>query len=137
MSVMIVKTTGAYTDPRSGEAVPVGSVIFRGAVQAGCTFDLGPGTVLMADDGTPAWHPAPSPPPTTISAGAFLARFTSSEQEAVQTAAARTPAIALGLTMGLATGQIDLTGVTLKTWMAGLVTAGAITSARSTEILTP
>lgn len=137
MSVMIVKTTGAYMDPRSGESVPVGSVIFRGMVQNGCTFDMGPNTALMADDGTPAWHPTPPPKPTTISAGAFLARFTPAEQEAVQTAAAGAPTIALGLTMGLATGSIDLTSGTLKTWMAGLVTAGAITAARSTTIMTP
>lgn len=137
MSVMIVKTTADYTDPRSGQSVPVGSVVFRGLVQAGCNFDLGPGTVLMADDGTPAWHPTPPPPPTTISAGAFLARFTSAEQEAVQTAAASSPAIALGLTMGLAAGQIDLTSATVKAWMAGLVNARVITAARSTAILTP
>jgi hypothetical protein len=81
---------------------------------------------------------APIPPnPTVISAGAFLNRFTSAEQSAVQTAANSTPSIALGLTMGLAAGTINLQSTVTSTWMQSLVTANALTSARMTAILTP
>lgn len=83
-------------------------------------------------------EPAPViSPPTTISAAAFLARFLPAEEVAIQTAAATNPQIALGLTMGIAKGQIDLVSPTVTTWMNALVTANCITSARMTAILTP
>src|SRR4051794_6975023 len=76
--------------------------------------------VFLAAGGVPL--PAPVPPkPTAISAGAFLQRFPMAEQVAIQTAAAASPAIALGLTMGLASGSIDLTSATTISWMQGLV----------------
>src|SRR5579859_3039696 len=76
--------------------------------------------------------PAPVPPkPTMISAGDFLARFTAAEEQAIQGAAATNVGIALGLTMGLAKGQIALVGdPTVTAWMNALVTANCITSAR-------
>ena len=77
------------------------------------------------------------PRPTVLNPGDFLARFSSAEQLAVQQAAAANPQIALGLTMGLARGSIDLNGPLLKPWMQGLVAMGAITAARMTVILTP
>jgi hypothetical protein len=76
-------------------------------------------------------------PPTVISAVAFLGRFTQAEQLAVQQAAITNPVIALGLTMGLAQGTINLDGPLLGPWMQGLVGAGCITAARMTVILTP
>jgi hypothetical protein len=82
--------------------------------------------------------PAPIPlaaPITTISSGAFLTRFTAAEQGAIQQAALSSAPIALGLTIGLAYGTIDLTGATLSNWMQGLVTANVITPARALEIL--
>jgi hypothetical protein len=87
----------------------------------------------------PAWYvPTPAPNPTVITSIAFLDRFTPAEQAAVQQAAASAPStIGVGLTTGLATGTIDLTGPALKAWMDALVTAGAITSARESTILTP
>ncbi|MDE2333600.1 MAG: hypothetical protein KGK10_03590, partial [Rhodospirillales bacterium] len=69
--------------------------------------------------------------------GAFLERFTQAEQVAIQTVAASNASIALGLTMGLAAGQIDLTSATTQAWVNGLATAGLITAARATAILTP
>jgi hypothetical protein len=66
-----------------------------------------------------------------------LGRFTPAEQLAIQTAADGTPSIALGLTMGLASGSINLTDATVTNWMSSLVAAGAITSTRMTAILTP
>lgn len=83
--------------------------------------------------------PAPTPAPATrIGAAEFLARFTDAERLAVQTAAAAAPAIALGLTMGLAVGTIGLVDdAVTAAWMASLVTAGALTDDRKTQILTP
>lgn len=77
------------------------------------------------------------PPPTVISAEAFLMRFTQAEQLAVQQAAITDPIIALGLTMGLARGTIDLNGPLLGPWMQELVTAGCITETRAAVIMTP
>ena len=87
----------------------------------------------------PAWHVPPAlPNPTVITSIAFLDRFTPAEQAAVQAAAAAAPTtLGVGLTTGLAAGTIDLISPVLKVWMNGLVTAGAITSARETVILTP
>lgn len=83
--------------------------------------------------------PAPTPAPRVeVSAGEFLSRFTDVERLALQTAADTHPSIALGLTMGLATGTIRLTGdAVVAAWMAALVTAGALTADRKTQILTP
>lgn len=80
--------------------------------------------------------PVPSKP-TSITAGDFLLRFTAAEQAAVQQACLASPQLMLGLTTGIALGSINLTGSNLATWMQGLVTAGAITQARATAIVTP
>ena len=69
--------------------------------------------------------------------GNFLARFTATEQLAVQQAAANNPQIGVGLAMGLAIGRIDLNGPIQANWMAGLVTYGATTAQRGSVILTP
>jgi hypothetical protein len=82
--------------------------------------------------------PVPVPPkPTTISADAFFTRFTAPEQSAVWSACVTNAPLGVALTNGLAAGSIDLTSSTVSTWMQGLVTAGAITQARMTAILTP
>jgi hypothetical protein len=82
--------------------------------------------------------PAPVPTPVTqVQAAAFLARFTPTEQIAVQSASLTNPQIAFGLTLGLAQGFVILNSPILSNWMAGLVAAGALTSARSTAIMTP
>lgn len=75
--------------------------------------------------------------PTLINPGDFLARFTPTEQGCVQQAAITNAQIALGLTMGLARGAIDLKGPLLAPWMAALVSAGCLTSQRATAITTP
>lgn len=72
-----------------------------------------------------------------VTPGAFLARFTATEQSAIQAAALTNASVALGLTMGLATGYVDLTSQTCIQWVQGLVTAGVLTQARATAILTP
>lgn len=90
-------------------------------------------------------YQAAVPHPTTITSLAFFNRFTAAEQAAVQQAAAAAPAtLGVGLTHGLVAGTVNLAGcpsacqdTTLKAWMDGLVTAGAITSARESAILTP
>lgn len=77
------------------------------------------------------------PQPVEISNLDFYNRFTDAEKLAVQTAANASPQIALGLTHGLVSGSVTLTGPTIKAWMDALVAAGAITADRETEILTP
>jgi hypothetical protein len=82
--------------------------------------------------------PAPTPPrPTQINPGDFLMRFTPTEQSAIQQLAITNGQIALGLTMGLARGYIDLAGPLLGPWMDALTTAGAIAPGRKAVILTP
>ena len=82
--------------------------------------------------------PAPTPPrPTQINPGDFLLRFTPTEQGAIQQLAITNGQIALGLTMGLARGYIDLAGPLLGPWMDALTAAGCITQDRVTQILTP
>jgi hypothetical protein len=76
-------------------------------------------------------------PPTILQAAAFFARFTPAEQAAIQAAAAASPQIGVGLTLGLAQGYVNLLSPILAGWMAALVAAGAITSARSAVIMTP
>ena len=109
------------------------------------------GALIPADPANPdfqayeAWRAAgnvPNPvsmpaPPTTIAAAAFLGRFTQAEQLAVQAAAAASPAIGVGLTLGLAQGFVIFASPLLTSWMEALVAAGAITKARATEIMTP
>jgi hypothetical protein len=90
----------------------------------------------VAAGNTPDSPPVP-PKPTSLTTGDFVSRFTQAEQIAVQTACLGNAQLTWGLTLGLALGTIDLNGATLAAWMAGLVTAGAITSARSTAIMTP
>ena len=83
------------------------------------------------------WSPPPAGAPETISALAFLQRFTPAEQAAVWQAAVSNPEIGVGLQTGLATGHITLTDPVVQAWMASLVTATALTSVRSATILTP
>lgn len=82
--------------------------------------------------------PVPVPPnPATIDAAAFFARFTTSEQAAVQAACDANSQLGVVLTLGLAQGFVTLTSPLLAQWMGGLVSAGALTSARVTAITTP
>lgn len=75
--------------------------------------------------------------PTTIPAVAFFNRFTQAETAAIWSAAIANPAIGVGLMNGLAAGSVDLASPTVKTWLDGLVAAGALTAARETVVLTP
>jgi hypothetical protein len=93
---------------------------------------------------SPGWPPATRPiqrpsrrDPTQINPGDFLLRFTPTEQSAIQQLAITNGQIALGLTMGLARGYIDLAGPLLGPWMDALTAAGAIAPGRKAVILTP
>jgi hypothetical protein len=91
----------------------------------------------LAVPNTPDPVPA-APRPSVISVQAFWARFTPTEQGAIQAAASTNPAIAQAMTFALVVGQVNLlTGPIVTSWMAALVAAGVITSARSAIILTP
>jgi hypothetical protein len=101
----------------------------------------------MAVEGSPAQQPNGSwlqtwtlvalPAPTTISTWGFLNRFTATEQLAVQTACADSMTLQVGLTQALANGSVTFADPRVTAWMAGLVSAGAITAARATVLTTP
>lgn len=120
-----------------GTTQPAGTALNRVLWDGATRFAMPAGEQAVPDDGRTVYQP-PAPRPTTITAIAFLDRFTPAEQAAVQQAAAAAPAtLGVGLTTGLAAGTINLTSVAMKAWMDGLVAAGAITAARETAILTP
>jgi hypothetical protein len=76
--------------------------------------------------------------PTVIPIALFWARFTAAEQAAIQSAAATAPSIAQAMTFASVIGMVNLvSGPIVTNWMATLVAAGIITSARATIILTP
>jgi hypothetical protein len=85
--------------------------------------------------------PDPAPvvaPPSVIPLVAFWARFTQAEQTAIETLAASTPAIASAMMFASLIGTVNLTsGPIVASFMTQLVSAGAITAARSATILTP
>jgi hypothetical protein len=81
--------------------------------------------------------PAPPAPRTNLHPGEFLNRFTSAEQAAIQAACSTVPALALGLTMGLALGYVDLSSPAVATWLQGLVAAGALTADRAVAVVVP
>ena len=100
-----------------------------------------------AVEGSPAQQPDGSwlqtwalvavPAPTSISTWDFLNRFTAAEQLAVQTACAVSMPLQVGLTQALANGSVTFADPRVTAWMAGLVSAGAITAVRSTVVTTP
>lgn len=127
-----------------GTTQPAGTALGRILWDGHAAYTPPAGEQVVPDTGQAIYQPPP-PHPTTITSAAFLARFTTTEQAAVQSAAAAAPGtIGVGLTIGMVTGTVDLAGcpsacqnTVLKTWMDGLVAAGAITAARETAILTP
>lgn len=141
---------GATADSYGRAIAAQGNVYTVTDTHNGATFSVTAGSLAQAlttiNAMRPSWYvPPTAPPPTTISTSDFLARFTAAERAAVQQAATAQPAtIGVGLTQGLVAGTVNLAGCpsacqdpTLKGWMDGLVTAGAITAARETAILTP
>ena len=127
-----------------GTTQPAGTALATIIWDGHTTYTPPAGEQAVPFAGQPIYQPV-VPHPTTITSAAFLARFTPTEQAAVQAAAAAAPGtLGVGLTVGMVTGTINLAGcptacqnVQLKTWMDGLVTANAITAARETAILTP
>lgn len=96
------------------------------------------GKTLGVVNGFPAWVDVPAAPkPTTLTASAFQARFTASEQQAVFAACIANVALGAVLIHGISSNAIDLTSADASAWINGLVAAGALTSARAAEILTP
>lgn len=125
-----------------GTTQPIGTVLNRVMAGSGYTPTDGagnPSTVQLAPDTGQALYGAP--PSTRITASQFFARFTTAETAAIWSAAAPlslyTQQVVPGLVQWMSSQTIDLTSPALKAWMDTLVTAGAITSARETQILTP
>lgn len=95
-------------------------------------------TDWLAAGNAPDPVPASPPPPSVIPVAQFWARFTPTEQAAIQTASTSNPSIAQAMTFALLVGQVNLlAGPIVTAWMAALVAASVITAARRTAILTP
>lgn len=79
------------------------------------------------------------PNPTTIPAGEFFARFPAAALPAIWKAilADGTGQLGVGLVNGLANQMIDLTSAVTASFVNSFVSAGVITQAEATAILTP
>lgn len=106
-------------------------------------WDGGPGWAprtgcsAIPDDGRPLARPSSGPAPTAISKGAFLARFTSAELLAIATAAQTVAAVNVWLITAQSADSIDLALPETTAGVDALVSAGLLTAARATAILTP
>ena len=109
-----------------GTTQPAGTVINR--ILADPTFNPGPGLSLQPDTGQAVYVP-PAKPQTTISALAFIGRFTTAEQSALTTA---NPMWGLQIA---AAGTVDVTDPRVIAGIDAGVKAGALTQSRMTQIL--
>ena len=109
-----------------GTTQPPGTVINR--ILADPTFDPGPGLSLQPDTAQAVYAPPP-PPVTTISALAFIGRFTAAEQSALMSA---NPMWGLQIA---AAGMVDVTDPRVIAGIDAAVKAGALTQSRMTQIL--
>lgn len=75
--------------------------------------------------------------PTVVPNAVFFGRWTATEVAAAWAASVGNPQLGAGLLNGLAIGAIDLSGAATSAWMDAMVTAGVLTAARKTTILTP
>ena len=110
-----------------GTTQPAGTALSR-VIWDGSTPFAPPGMNVVPDTGQTLYTPTLSAP-TTISALAFIQRFTAAEQTAL---------MAANSTWGVmiaAAGTIDVTNALLIAQMQAAVTAGALTQARVTQIL--
>lgn len=117
--IMVVRTADGAMVPPTDAGNP-DSIAYRAWVAAGNTPD-------------PA--PVPSVPSTVISSLVFISRFSPAEEQAIMTASQTSWAITLWITQMSAAGTIDVANTMVLAGMAALVTAGLITSERSTQIL--
>lgn len=97
-----------------------------------------PGWVASSADGS--FSPPVTPlvlKPSTMSPLAFQARFMPAEMTAIATAAMSSPAVFLFM-LSMASAQVvDLHDPRTEAGLAALVSAGLLSDARRTEILTP
>ena len=121
----VVTCTAPCVAP-GGSTQPAGTVINR--ILADPTFSPGPGLSLKPDTGQAVYAPPP-PPVTTISALAFIGRFTAAEQSALMSA---NPMWGLQIA---AAGTVDVTDPRVIAGLDAAVKAGAITQARATQVL--
>lgn len=114
-----------------GTTQPAGTVIAGPVLWDGAArWTLPAGQQAVAWTGQTVYAPAPAAP-TQLSSLDFLKRFTSDERAAIRA----TPALADWVSLATASTTIDVTDPLLLQGMAGAVAAGAITTARSAQIL--
>ena len=76
-------------------------------------------------------------PSTSLTRSQFMARFTAQEMSALQTAAMSNVAFFNFFIVALAADSIDLNDPLVKSGLDAAVTAGLLTQARETAIMTP
>ncbi len=121
----VVTCTAPCAAP-DGTTQPAGTVINR--ILADPSFNPGPGLSIQPDTGQAVYAP-PAAPVTTISALAFISRFTPAEQSALMTA---NPMWGLQIA---AAGTVDVTDPRVIAGIDAAVKAGALTQSRMTQIL--
>ncbi len=121
----VVTCTAPCTAP-DGTTQPAGTVINR--ILADPTFDPGPGLSIQPDTGQAVYAPPPAPI-TTISALAFIGRFTAAEQSAMM---ASNPMWGLQIA---AAGTVDVTDPRVIAGLQAAVKAGVLTAARGAQVL--
>lgn len=125
-----------------GYVAPDGSVQAKGTAFNRILWDdkaptgFPAGLEPIPDDGRALWQPAVQKP-TAISKRDFWLRLTQAEQMALVQASLANAAIAWWLHNAQTAETIDLLDPQTQQGMAALVSAGLLTQARATAILTP
>jgi len=115
-----------------GTTQPAGTAVNRILADPG--FDPGPGLALAPDTGQSVYAP-PAPVPTSLTASAFIARFTPAEQNAMATAAQTNPQILLLLIRLSAAQSINASDPTVIGGVNAMAAAGLLTQARAAQVL--
>jgi hypothetical protein len=115
-----------------GTTQPAGTALNR-IVADPDTFNPGTGLTLVPDTGQAIYQP----PVVAKQIGAldFIGRFTTAEQQAIQSAGQSNWQVQLWMTQLAAAGTVNVTDTRVTTGMAQLVTLGLLTQQRSDQIL--
>lgn len=117
-----------------GTTQPVGTVLQKVWWDPATPWKLPANTQVVPDTGQAVYTPPP-PPITVIASEDFFSRFTAAEQQAIMTAAQTNWQVNLWLARATAAGTMDVTSPSVTAGMAQLVSAGLITSSRSSQIV--
>ena len=130
--------TSAY---HSADVMPADAMVISAALHQQMLDGQAAGQMITADaTGLPALAARPvaiAAPPTKLAPLDFMHRFTDAELTAIYTAAQSNVPVAIYIGKCTAAGYIDLLDPLTKSGLDALVSAGLLTAARETTILTP